>query len=264
MDKDGIQVYSGSISGTSITGGTLSGTTITGSTINGDTITGGSISGTDISGGSITGASVTVGGNGNADGVIVVNDASDQPVASISEAGIISNKGTITGNTIIGAAFKTADAGERIEMDTSSSLKGYNAGGLHNLINMMQTGTTQMTIDADTQLNIRTRHVYVTDQSAGTGSATVYGTQTDSLEDFQNETLDTGRLCYRILDVRKLMPADDPNDEYKMREIEIKDAGQGQGTVRCTLPVFLKFRYKNERRMHGMVLSGTTAQSFVV
>ena len=206
-----------------------------------------------------------MGGNGNGSGVIIVNDSSNQPVASISEAGIISNKGTITGNTIIGAAFKTADAGERIEMDTSSSLKGYNAGGLHNLINMMQTGTTQMTIDADTQLNIRTPSVYVTDSSAGTGSATVYGTQTDSLADFQNETYDSGRLCYRIIDVRKLMPADDPTGQtYKMQEIEIKGVSQGQGDVRCTLPVFLKFRFKNERRMHGMVLSGTTAQSFVV
>lgn len=151
-----------------------------------------------------------------------------------------------------------------MQMDNSSTLKGMRDNNLHNAINMMQGNTNQMTIDADTQLNIRTPHVYVTDQSAGMGSATVLGTQTDSLADFQNETYDTGRLCYRILDVRKLMPADDPNDQYKMREIEIKGVGTGEGDVRCTLPVFLKFRYKNERRMHGMVLSGTTAQSFVV
>ena len=277
-DAAGNEIGHWNSSGISITAGEIQGPTIKGSNIYVGGSEGGSLSiydgntligswgsgGIAVYKGSIAGPNITVGGNNNGNGVIIVNDANDQPVVSISEAGIISNKGTITGNTIIGAAFKTADAGERIEMDTSSSLKGYNAGGLHNLINMMQTGTTQMTIDADTQLNIRTPSVYVTDSSAGTGSATVYGTQTDSLADFQNETLDTGRLCYRILDVRKLMPSDDPNDEYKMREIEIKGVGTGQGDVRCTLPVFLKFRFKNERRMHGMVLSGTTAQSFVV
>lgn len=215
--------------------------------------------GLDVKKGSIKGASVTVGGNNNADGQINVNDSSGNNIGTWNKDGLNVKSGTITGSTV-----RTAESGAKMQMDNSSTLKGMRDNTLHNAINMMQGSTNQMTIDADTQLNIRTPKVYVTDQSAGMGSATVYGTQTDSLADFQNETYDTGRLCYRILDVRKLMPADDPTDQYKMREIEIKGVGTGEGDVRCTLPVFLKFRYKNERRMHGMVLSGTTAQSFVV
>ena len=272
-----------SISGTSITGGTISGGTITGETITGSTISGNTITGGTISGGTITGETITgssisgtsITGGTISGGTITGETITGSSISSTSITGGTISGGTITGETItgstisgtdiIGNAIKTANSGERIEMDTTSSIMGYNAGGMHNLLNMMQTGTTQMTIDADTQLNIRTPHVYITDQSAGTGSATVYGTQTDSLADFQDQTFDTGRLCYRILDVRKLMPADDPTGQtYHMQELEIKGVGQGQGDVRCTLPVFLKFRYKNERRMHGMVLSGTTADSFVV
>ena len=209
--------------------------------------------------GTISGATLTVGGNNNVNGQINVNDASSNNIGTWNKDGLDVKKGTITGSTV-----RTAASGTRMQMDSSSTLKGMRDDQMHNAINMMQGSTNQMTIDADTQLNIRTPALYITNESAGMGSATVYGTQTDSLADFQNEAYDTGRLCYRILDVRKFMPADDPNDTYKMREVNIADAGEGQGAVKCTLPVFLKFRYKNERRMHGMVLSGTTAQSFVV
>ena len=258
----GIDVKKGSIKGTTLTVGGAGNAdgSINVNDANGNNIGTWNNGGLDVKKGSIKGASLTVGGNNNADGQINVNDSSGNNIGTWNKDGLNVKSGTITGSTV-----RTVESGAKMQMDKSSTLKGMRDDTLHNAINMMQGSTNQMTIDADTQLNIRTPHVYVTDQSAGMGSATVYGPQTDSLADFQNETYDTGRLCYRILDVRKLMPADDPTGQtYHMQELEIKGVGEGQGDVRCTLPVFLKFRYKNERRMHGMVLSGTTAQSFVV
>lgn len=184
-------------------------------------------------------------------------------IGSISASNITGS--TISGTDIIGNAIKTANSGERIEMNTTSSIMGYNASGMHNLLNMMQSGTTQMTLDSDTQINIRTPNLYVTDQSAGTESATVYQTKTDTDKEYTEEpdtahNYDNGRECYRLIDVRKLMPSDDPN----IKEIDLLDVGRDQGNIHVTLPVILKIRFKKERRRLGMVLSGATADSFVV
>ena len=198
------------------------------------------------------------------DGTGTVND--QHSTGSWTASGLDVKNGKITGGSITGSSIKTADSGERIEMDTTSTIYGKNNSGAYNLINLMQTGTTQMTIDAATQLNIRAESLYVVKGHNGTATMTVSETKTDTDEEYTTEPSypdhpDEGRECYRLIDVRKLMPSDRPND---IKEIDILDVGTGQGNVHCTLPVLLNIRYKKERRIHGMVLSGATAQSFVV
>lgn len=219
--------------------------------------------GIDVKKGSIKGASLTVGGDDNLDGYIVVNNDSGTEIGRWDNDGLVVKSGTITGATI-----QTAFTGPRIEMNSSYSIEGKNDTQTWNLINMMQSGSTQMTIDALTQLNIRTEKLGVLNEGKGTASATVNLTLTDSWDDYSKQEYDTGRNCWRINDVRKYMPADPQTgagQAYEMHEIYLHDEGrEGNWQVYCTLPVFLKFRYKNERRMLGMVLSNRTADSIVV
>ena len=148
-------------------------------------------------------------------------------------------EGTITGSTI-----QSAKAGKRLVMDASTSIKGMNGNTLDNLINMEQTvsGSNQMTIDAKTQLNIRTPKVYVTTQSAGEGEATVYETY-------------TGNYNF-VSGVEKYMTG--------CVELWVDDAGQEEGDVYCTLPVFLDVSWSSFSIKHGMLLSGATAHSVVI
>lgn len=61
IDKNGVNVYGGTISGGTISGGTVSGATVTGTNIKGSTIEGTSIKGGTISGNTITGSNISGG-----------------------------------------------------------------------------------------------------------------------------------------------------------------------------------------------------------
>ena len=144
---------------------------------------------------------------------------------------------TLKGGKITGSTIQTDTEGPRILMDTSSSLKGFYDDDMHNLINMEQqiSGTHQMTIDADTQLNIRTPKLAVVNRSGGTGELTVYVTENADSKTF-------------VTDVSKNMS--DP----QCRE-------QWVGEVYCTLPVFLNVNRVTAGYRLGMRLSGESASS---
>lgn len=165
----------------------------------------------------------------------------------------------IKGCVFTGNRFQNAESGQRIMLDETSSLKGYHNTTLHNLINMEQvvSGTHQMTIDADTQLNIRTPHLYVVNASYGEGSAKVYETATN--------TSSQGGKYKRIGSIAKVMPSwPYPTNPYKIKELDLVDVGQQEGAVHCTLPVLLYVEWAEEERIHGMVLTGASAQSDVI
>lgn len=160
-------------------------------------------------------------------------------------------EGTITGSTIQTAEETTYDEeaeeeiiNPRMVMDTSTSLKGYYGDELHNLINMEQeaSGTHQMTIDADTRLNIRTPNLYVVNQSAGEETATVY------------KTLNRNSVSF-VSNVEKDM--DDP----QCVEGNVKVGGVN---VYCTLPVFLKVTKSSTNYKLGMRLSGESSTSVII
>lgn len=180
------------------------------------------------------------------------------------DAGVMHMQGAnfdswIKGCVFTGNRFQNAESGQRIMLDETSSLKGYHNTTLHNLINMEQvvSGTHQMTIDADTQLNIRTPHLYVVNASYGEGSAKVYETATN--------TSSQGGKYKRIGSIAKVMPSwPYPTNPYKIKELDLVDVGQQEGAVHCTLPVLLYVEWAEEERIHGMVLTGASAQSDVI
>ena len=180
------------------------------------------------------------------------------------DAGVMHMQGAnfdswIKGCVFTGNRFQNAESGQRIMLDETSSLKGYHNTTLHNLINMEQvvSGTHQMTIDADTQLNIRTPHLYVVNASYGERSAKVYETATN--------TSSQGGKYKRIGSIAKVMPSwPYPTNPYKIKELDLVDVGQQEGAVHCTLPVLLYVEWAEEERIHGMVLTGASAQSDVI
>ena len=180
------------------------------------------------------------------------------------DAGVMHMQGAnfdswIKGCVFTGNRFQNAESGQRIMLDETSSLKGYHNTTLHNLINMEQvvSGTHQMTIDADTQLNIRTPHLYVVNASYGEGPAKVYETATN--------TSSQGGKYKRIGSIAKVMPSwPYPTNPYKIKELDLVDVGQQEGAVHCTLPVLLYVEWAEEERIHGMVLTGASAQSDVI
>lgn len=171
--------------------------------------------------------------------------------SSMTTAGVV---------TLTGASIRTSTSGARIVIDDTSSIKGYSGDDLHNLINMEQTvsDTHQMTIDADTQLNIRTPKVYVTNESAGEGSATVY----ETYNNYSNTAPMTDGYSF-ISEVSKY-GVDTPGVPYHIMELWVKDVGQSEGDVYCTLPVYLKYEYTKMKVRHGMLLSGATASSVII
>jgi hypothetical protein len=239
-DKNGLTVNNGAISGgtvsgSAISGGTVSGTAITGGTVNGTTITGGTIqTGTEnarivLDGDSVNAPRLTVYGYEN--NVLMQAD----------ENGLTVNEGTITGATIQNSA-----SGAQILMDASSSIKGQYNGETHNIINMEQnnSGTHHMIVDAEDRIDIRSPKVFVTDESAGTGSTTVYETFTDNDEGYSF-----------VSNVEK--------DMQGRTELFLKDVGEDEGDVYCTLPVILKMTKTNFKVIHGRLLTGyeTTSSS---
>lgn len=169
--------------------------------------------------------------------------------------------GTIT---MYGANIRSSDSGARVVIDDTSSIKGMYGDTMHNLINMEQSisGTHQMTIDADTQLNIRTPYLYVTNQSAGTGTATVYETITDTTQIWSEDT-----TYYMIRDLGKV-EAGDPEasgsnvDERWVHCIPYEEATPAD--VYCTLPVYLKYTKTPLKYINGMLIGEGTATSVIV
>ena len=219
--------------------------------------------GLDVKKGSIKGASLTVGGNGNADGYISVTNASGTEIGRWDNSGLDVKSGTITGATIQNAA-----TGARVKIDTACSIKGLNGNTLHNFINFAQaiSGGYQMTLESDNQMNIRTEKLCVVKGHYGENSSpvTVYETQNDTDTEYNDDAINTGRKCWRVMDVYKIMKSwPYANNPYNVQELDLVDFGS-QGTVHVTLPVLLEVRYKKERRRLGMVTTENTYDSYVV
>ena len=172
--------------------------------------------------------------------------------------------GTLSGVTIQSDEESTSGVSNaRLVLDDTTSIKGYYGATMHNLINLEQvvSGTHQMTIDADTQLNIRTPHVYVTNQSAGTGSATVYETITDT-----TQTITQNTTYYMIKDLGKV-EATDPDRPEALKELWVQHVDEEDATpadVYCTLPVYLKYTKTPLKYIHGMLIGEGTTQSVIV
>ena len=154
---------------------------------------------------------------------------------------------------MIGAIIKSSRTGARLTIDNTSSIKGIDHDEeldedvLYNLINMVQSlsGTHQMTIDAHDQLNIRTPELYVVNQSAGEGTLTAYQTHTGQYTAVSNVTKNT-------------------NTSEGCVELWVADAGQSEGDVYCTLPVFLNVEKTTYNRYLGMTVTGATTQTVII
>lgn len=161
--------------------------------------------------------------------------------------------GTITGATIQNAADNDQHNIARILMDSSASIKGYYGNKRHNIINMEQvvSGKHQMTFDADTQMNIRTPILGVEKGTHGDSASEVDITECGE---------------YQVLeDIRKWMYGDSVlNPEFvgDITELWVKDVGQDQGDIYCTLPVYLKVTYRKAKRVHGMTVTGSTTEAY--
>ena len=257
----GIDVKKGSIQGASITVGgnnDINGT-ITVKNASNNTVVSLDHNGMNVSAGTIQGPNIVAGGNNNQDGTISVKNSSNNEVVRLDNTGVNVSAGTITGATIQSAA-----SGSRILMDNTSSLRGYDGSTMHNLINMEQnvSGSHQMTIDADTQLNIRTPNLYVSNQSAGTGTETVYQTVTNN----PTGASDSNPDYYLIKNLDKYAESENtekPSWERWVKTISPEDADR-DWDILCTLPVYLKFDKTPLRYINGMLVSGGTSQSVII
>lgn len=257
----GIDVKKGSIQGASMTVGgnnDINGTITVKNASNNAVVTL-DHNGMNVSAGTIQGPNIVAGGNNNQDGTISVKNSSNNEVVRLDNTGVNVSAGTITGATIQSAA-----SGSRILMDNTSSLRGYDGSTMHNLINMEQnvSGSHQMTIDADTQLNIRTPNLYVSNQSAGTGTETVYQTVTNN----PTGASDSNPDYYLIKNLDKYAESentDKPSWERWVKTISPDDADR-DWDILCTLPVYLKFDMTPLRYINGMLVSGGTSESVII
>ena len=135
-----------------------------------------------------------------------------------------------------------------------------NGDTLHNLINMEQvvSGSHQMTIDADTQLNIRTPKVYVSNYSYGEGTGTVYETITST----PNSMYDNPPY-YIVQNLGKIESYDSPTDDVQEGRVPIPDEEE-DWWVYCTLPVYVTADYKPLKFIHGMLIGAGTTESVVI
>lgn len=271
-NSSGISVKSGTIEGPAIkVGGDAShygnGGSITVYDAYGSVIGRWDNEGINVTEGTIQGPSIIAGGLDNGDGTIVVNDASGTPVVTLNCDGVTVKDGSIEGTdiyggTITGSTIQTARDGNRIVMNDTSSLMGYDGQTMHNLINMEQSisGTHQMTIDADTQLNIRTPNLYVTNETAGTGTAIVYKTITDTTQTWSEDT-----TYYMIKDLGKVEAGDSEDDTVEERWVVcVPEEEATPEYVFCTLPVYLKYTKTPLKYINGMLIGEGTATSVIV
>lgn len=134
----------------------------------------------------------------------------------LTDGSIEATNGKFTG-IITGSTIQTAESGDRIVMDKSSSIRGYRDGTLYNILDMLSSGSNaQMTIDAKKLLAIRTPSLGVINKSDGMGSATV-------------NLASTGSINY-VYNVEK--------NKSGCKEMWVND-------VYCTLPVFLSVYKRN-------------------
>ena len=166
--------------------------------------------------------------------------------------------GTIT---MYGANIRSSDSGARVVIDNTSSIKGMYGDTMHNLINMEQSisGTHQMTIDADRQLNIRTPALFVTDQSAGTDQATVYETVI-STDQYMTDNPD----YYSITNMGKIEASP---TEHRVKELWVQHVDEEDATpddVYCTLPVYITYDATPIKYIHGMLIGKGTTESIVL
>lgn len=176
----------------------------------------------------IKGGTLVLGGGNNANGVMTVKDSDGNVVVTVSKEGIEVVKGTITGSKI-----QNADSGRRAVLDASSALKGYHDDTLYNILDVASQGDeVQMTLDAQSQMTIRTPKLSVINQSYGEGPGTAKVTS-------------TGNFSY-VTEVRK-------NTDGCVE--------QWVGKVYCTLPVFLNVTKSNVPFTLGMMCTGATSQT---
>lgn len=186
-------------------------------------------------------------------------DTGSISMADATFSGSISGS-SITGSTITGSTIQTSATGARMLMDTTATLYG-SSGTIdqqteallrENILNMAQTvsgqsGTeTQMTIDAQTQLNIRVPKLCVENASHGTDPSTVYDTVTSSSFGF-------------VSGISKVQYPGEPGHECWETYVE-----EGTSGIYCTLPVFLNVSTYGFNVMHGMLLSGGQSTSVII
>ena len=231
----------------------------------------------------IKSGAMEVGGN-NMMGSITLKNASGSTLGIWDNTGMTmyDGNGTASGNrtgywnttglnvfkgTLTGATIQNASSGQRVVIDDKCSIKGYNNSTLHNFINFAQaiSGYSQMTIESDNQLNIRTPKLCVVKGYYGenTQPVDVYETQNDTDGEYDNDDINGGRKCWRIYDIYKIMKNWPYNNDSRVQELDLMDVGQQTGSVHVTLPVLLEIHYKKERRRLGMVTTENVYSSYV-
>lgn len=168
----------------------------------------------------------------NLHGIVTANDN-----FKILEDGSMEAKNGKFVGKIVGAEIWTAESGRRVGIDKTSAIKGYDGDDIYNLIDLMSEGNErQMTIDAKTQLSIRTPKLAVINRSYGTGGGTA-------------KTTKTGATSY-VTNVEK--------DYNNATELWV------EGTVYCTLPVWLRVYRTSIETMLGFMLDGSTTTTNTV
>ena len=168
----------------------------------------------------------------NLHGIVTANDN-----FKILEDGSMEAKNGKFVGKIVGAEIWTEESGRRVGIDKTSAIKGYDGNDIYNLIDLMSEGNErQMTIDAKNQLSIRTPKLAVTNRSYGTGGGTARTTR-------------TGAISY-VTNVEK--------DYNNATELWV------EGTVYCTLPVWLRVYRTSIETMLGFVLDGGTTTTNTV
>ncbi len=151
----------------------------------------------------------------------------------LTDGSIEAKNGKFIGN-ITGSTIQTAERGDRIVMDKSSTVRGYRNNDLYNILDMLSSGQdAQMTLDARNQITIRTPTLAVIDRSLGTGGGTANVTKTGTMS------------VVNFID----------KDFNDTEEVWIND------DLLCTLPVFLEVHYTSLKMMHGMALTGGTTST---
>lgn len=165
--------------------------------------------------------------------------------------------GKLTGVTIQSVDRETGGlSNARVVLDNTTTIKGYYGNDLHNLINFEQvvSETHQMTIDADTQLNIRTPKLGVINQSGGMQPLDVYETVTQL-----DEELDKDPNYYTVWDLGKIESYEADN----VWEGYVVGNENDDWWVYCTLPVYVKYKMKAIKYVNGMLVGDGTIESRV-
>lgn len=184
-------------------------------------------------------------------GVLKVFDENDNEIGTWDTNGLKISRGVLTS-----ARVQNAASGNRLVIDSSSSLKGYKDNELFNVINVSQSssGNTQLTIDAKTQLNIRTPKLVVEAASHGMNASTGLQTIT-GLAEFECVT-------------GKYMANEGPIEGQEIVEghwaLIDPDTGEITGSMYATLPAILKMQKKSLSCVNGMLVSKNTGQIYAL